>query len=179
MVAIVNFTVFNDEKSKDTVIDLIQLVDVKTEQCFSDKLNFVTVDLTKFDKKESELKTLQDCWLYTLKHAETLKERPEEIKDELFINLYDSILLTKQLTQEEIETYNKSVMKLKKLSLFTDYARMEGKMEGIEIGRKEGMEIALAQVAINAAGAGMSAENISNVTGLSVEQIYKILSNKE
>lgn len=70
-------------------------------------------------------------------------------------------------------------MKLKKLSLFTDYARMEGKMEGIEIGRKEGMEIALAQVAINAAGAGMSAENISNVTGLSVEQIYKILSNKE
>jgi hypothetical protein len=86
-------------------------------------------------------------------------------------------------------------MELKNLSLFTDFAKTEGmeigrnegrkigRNEGIKIGEKRGekrgMGIALAQVVINAAGTGMPVKDISDFTGLSVKQIYKILSNKK
>jgi predicted transposase/invertase (TIGR01784 family) len=187
IVAVINFSMLKGEekskKFKDIVTDCMQLMSVKTKRCFSDKLNFVIVDLTNFNKEESELETVQDYWLYTLKHAETLNKRPETIKDKLFIDLYNSILLTQKLTQEEIKTYKDSVMELKQLSSFTE----EAKMEGIEIGEKRGEKRgerrgekrAYAQVAINAFGTGMSVESISALTGLSVKQVYKILSNKK
>ncbi|MDR1339197.1 MAG: Rpn family recombination-promoting nuclease/putative transposase [Prevotellaceae bacterium] len=207
MVAIVNFPMLKGKKTKDIVIDWVRLMSVKTKQCFSDKLNFVIVDLTKFNKEESELKTLQDCWLYTLKHAEKLKERPKKIKNKLFIDLYECILQTNKLTQEEMEIYNKSVIEMKNLGLFTDYAKMEGieigriegigigekrgieigrnegigigRSEGIGIGEKRGIEITQIQTVIAAANKGISLEDISDFTGLSVKQIYKILSNKK
>ncbi|MDR1120530.1 MAG: Rpn family recombination-promoting nuclease/putative transposase, partial [Dysgonamonadaceae bacterium] len=131
IVAIVNFPMLEgkDEESKNIVTDCIQLMSVKTKQRFSDMLNFVIVDLINFNKTESELETVQDCWLYTLKHAETLEKRPEKIRDKLLIDLYDEILRTQKLTQEEIETYKNSVMEFEKLSFFTDYSKMEGRNE--------------------------------------------------
>ncbi|MDR1341342.1 MAG: hypothetical protein LBK58_15015 [Prevotellaceae bacterium] len=66
-------------------------------------------------------------------------------------------------------------MELKNLSLFTDYAKMEGieidEKRGIEFGKKRGMETAFAQAVINVAGIGISIENISSLTGFSVKQV--------
>jgi predicted transposase YdaD len=116
-----------------------------------------------------------------------LKDRPEEIRNKLFIDLYDYILPTNKLTEEEMKEYNNSVMELESLSLFTDYAKMEGikigRNEGIEIGRNagrnEGIEIAFTQIVINAAQKGMSLADISSITALSVEQIRNILNNRK
>jgi predicted transposase/invertase (TIGR01784 family) len=191
IVAIVNFPMLGGKTSEDIVIDWVQLMSVKTKRRFSDKLNIVIVDLTKFDKSESELKTLRDYWLYTLKHAETLIKRPENMKNELFMDLYDDILRTNKLTQEEMKAYNNSVMELKNLSLFTDYAKMEGmeigekrgEKRGIEIGEKRGekrgVEIAQIQIVISAADKGISIDDISGFTGLSVERISNILENRK
>jgi predicted transposase YdaD len=109
-----------------------------------------------------------------------------------------------------MKAYNNSVMELKNLSLFTDYAKMEGmeigrnegiqigekkgekrgieigksegiqigKSEGIQIGRNEGIEIAQVQIVIGAADKGISVEDISGFTGLSVERISDILKNR-
>ncbi|MDR1170107.1 MAG: Rpn family recombination-promoting nuclease/putative transposase [Prevotellaceae bacterium] len=111
IVAIVNFPMLKSAASKNIVIERIQLMSPKTSLLlpYSNSLNFVIVDLTKFKKKASNLKTPQDYWLFTLKHAETLKTRPEKIQDELFIDLYDNILPTSKLTEKEIKEYNNSV----------------------------------------------------------------------
>jgi predicted transposase YdaD len=93
-----------------------------------------------------------------------------------------------------MKEYNNRVMELESLSLFTDYAKMEGinegieigekrgieigRNEGIEIGRNEGIEIVFTQTVINAAKKGMSLADISSITTLSVEQIRNILKNK-
>jgi hypothetical protein len=98
LVAIVNFPMIKGNISKNVVIDWIRLMSTETKQIFSEKLNFVIVDLTKFNKTLEELETSEDFWLFTLKYAETLKKRPVEIADELFIDLYDNILQTNNLT---------------------------------------------------------------------------------
>ncbi|MDR1339198.1 MAG: hypothetical protein LBK58_03995 [Prevotellaceae bacterium] len=76
---------------------------------------------------------------------------------------------------------------MKNLGLFTDYAKMEGieigriegieigEKRGIEIGRSEGIKITQIQIVIGAANKGISLEDISDFTGLSVKQIHNIL----
>ncbi|MDR1583911.1 MAG: Rpn family recombination-promoting nuclease/putative transposase [Prevotellaceae bacterium] len=195
IIAIVNFPMLMDEKEKNLVIDRIKLMSIKTNKVFSDKLNFIIMDLTKFNKKQEELKTQLDFWLYTLKYAETLKERPAEINDKLFIDLYDNILRTNKLTPEEMKAYHESVLALKDFSLFTDCAKIEGKTEGIEIGRTEGIEIgrtegikigekrgvefAYTTIILNAAANGIPVEAIASFTNLTVEQVCNILKSKK
>jgi predicted transposase/invertase (TIGR01784 family) len=168
-VAIVNFPM-----RSDTMIDWIKLMSVRTKQCFSNIVNFIIVDLTKFDRAETELKTLRDYWLYTIKHAETLKERPVTIRNELFIDLYD-ILRINKLTSNEMKAYNSSVIKMEDVGLFTTYS----KLEGIEIGRNEGIEITKTQIVISADDRGISVEDIAGFTDLSVEQVRNILANRK
>ncbi|MDR2679455.1 MAG: Rpn family recombination-promoting nuclease/putative transposase, partial [Tannerella sp.] len=116
-VATVNYPMIKGEASKETVIDWIKLIHEDTGEVFSDKLNFIIVDLTKFNKEEEELETQEDFWLYTLKHAETLEACPDKMKeDETISELYD-ILRTNKLTPEEMKAYNESVMSMESLSL--------------------------------------------------------------
>ena len=42
----------------------------------TDKLEFVFVEVAKFNKREDELETDLDKWLYLLKNMSTLPERP-------------------------------------------------------------------------------------------------------
>jgi hypothetical protein len=80
IVAIVNFPLLKDEKLKDIINGRAKLMYENTDVAISDKLNVVIVDLTKFNKKEDELKTVEDFWLYTLKYAETLSDQPDIMK---------------------------------------------------------------------------------------------------
>jgi predicted transposase/invertase (TIGR01784 family) len=189
-VAIVNFPMLKNV-SEDVVVDWIRLMSARTQRCFSDTVNFIIVDLTKFNKKETELKTVRDYWLYTLKRAETLKRCPKTIRNELFIDLYEDILRTNKLTQDEMKAYNNNVMKMEDMGLFTTYSRLEGieigekrgieigRNEGIEIGEKRGVEVTNTKIVINAADRGISIDDISGLTGLSTEQICNILANRK
>ncbi|MDR1525248.1 MAG: Rpn family recombination-promoting nuclease/putative transposase [Tannerella sp.] len=182
-VAIVNYPMIKSVAAKGMVIDRIKLMHEDTGEVFSDKLNFVIVDLTKFDKKEEELETQEDFWLYSLKHAETLAKCPDRMKeDEAIRELYD-ILRTNKLTPEEMKAYYDNVISMEKISLFTDHAKEEGieigKEEGIEIGEERGIEIATVRFVINAAGRGIPAEEIAGITELTVGQVQTILRNKK
>ena len=189
IIAITNFPMFtsNSEAYKDVVIDKVQLVSTVTKNVFSDIVNIMIVDLTRFNKKPEELKTTLDYWLYTLKYAERLTGRPDAIKGELFENLYENILRTNKLTPEEMKTYSESMEKYGDLSLFTDYSRMEGiaigekrgEKRGMAIGEKRGKEEGIAEVVLSIAENGLSVEYIAGLTKLSVEQVHAILQNKK
>jgi predicted transposase/invertase (TIGR01784 family) len=183
VIAIVNFPLIKDEKSKDTVIDWIRLMSMDTKQIFSEKLNFIIVDLTKFNKKPEDMKTIEDFWLYTLKQAETLNKRPAEINDELFIELYEDILQINKLTFEEMETYNKSILNMDDYGLFTEYAKEEGLEEGLEkgikIGRREGREEGRKEeketMIVESFKNKLPLGIISSIVGLSQDEIIAIL----
>ena len=56
---------------------VIQLMDIDTKVIFSKTLTFIYVEMPKFSKAESDLKSLLDKWLYAIKTmAETDNERP-------------------------------------------------------------------------------------------------------
>ncbi|MDR2026006.1 MAG: Rpn family recombination-promoting nuclease/putative transposase, partial [Prevotellaceae bacterium] len=197
LVAIVNFPMIKNRTSKNVVIDWIRLMSMQTKRVFSKKLNFVIVDLSKFNKKHEDLKTVEDFWLFTLKYADTLTEYPAKINDELFIDLYENILQTNKLTREELKAYNNSVLEYKNLGLFTDYAKMEGRMEGREEGRMEGkiegktegikigeergrMEGRIEEqikFVRNCYAENMSIKQIAKLTGLAEEKISSILTD--
>ena len=57
-----------------------KLLDLDTAETFTDKLNFVTVEMPHFNKNEDELETNLDKWLYLLKHLSTLERIPSVLQ---------------------------------------------------------------------------------------------------
>ncbi|MDR1169540.1 MAG: Rpn family recombination-promoting nuclease/putative transposase [Prevotellaceae bacterium] len=199
MIGILNFTLFPEKEAKNIVVEHIKLVRQKTNIVFTDKLEFVTIELPKFRKRKKNLLSLQDKWLYSLKNMEKLPECPKEFDDEILRELYENAKIN-NLTGEEMEAYSKSVMDYDDVILAVDYAKelgkkegkkegkREGKREGIEIGKKQGIEkgekqgieIGKIEERINFVQRchknGIGIEQIINLTGLAEEQVFAILA---
>jgi predicted transposase/invertase (TIGR01784 family) len=156
IISILNFNLFTEEKAKTIIIEHVKLVRQEANIIFSDKLELVTIELLKFKKKKEELTSLQDKWLYSLQNMEKLQECPEQMDEDIFKELYENAKID-NLTEEEMETYKKSVLEYDDVILAVNYAEergMEvgekrgekrgikiGKNQGIEIGEKRGIEI--------------------------------------
>ncbi len=74
IVAILDF--FFEQTVTQKVVSYYKLLDLDTHEAYSDKLNFVTVEMPHFNKQEHELETNLDKWLYLLKHLGTLERIP-------------------------------------------------------------------------------------------------------
>ncbi len=74
IIAILDF--FFEQTITQKVVSYYKLLDLDTAETFTDKLNFITVEMPHFTKQEHELKTNLDKWLYLLKHLSTLERIP-------------------------------------------------------------------------------------------------------
>jgi predicted transposase/invertase (TIGR01784 family) len=187
MIGILNFTLFPEKAAKNTVVEYIKLVRQKTNIVFTDKLEFVTIELPKFRKKLTELLTIQDKWLYSLKNMEKLPECPKEFDEKILKELYENAKIN-NLTGEEMEAYSKSIMDYDDVILAMNYAEekgeKKGEKKGIKIGEKKGekrgIEKGKNEERINFVQRcyknGISIEQIINLTGLAKEQISAILA---
>jgi len=85
--------------------------DTKTHERDLEDLSYAFVELPKFKKTEDELKTLEDMWLYLLKHAPEMnaisKDSPPEIR-KAYATLKES-----NWTQKEKEAYTEVEIALK------------------------------------------------------------------
>ena len=103
LVAILDFNLFEDIKEDEEYsVERVQLVRKKTNTVYSDKLEFIFVELPKFKKTEEELKTRFDKWLFILKNLSGLKERPVSIQGMIFeqYNLFGYQLTLKQVSTD-------------------------------------------------------------------------------
>jgi predicted transposase/invertase (TIGR01784 family) len=164
-IAIANFILFDDEHA----VGFISLVRENTWKKVSNKLNFITVELPKFNKKLKELQTAMDNWLFCLKYLPTLEEQPIEIKGTIFDKLFEAAEINK-LTPGDMRTYNRSVTKDPDVRLAMDYSRKMGKEEG----REEGLLFKGMEIAINLLKINMPVKDIAKVTGLTPTQIQQI-----
>ncbi|MDR1864894.1 MAG: Rpn family recombination-promoting nuclease/putative transposase [Bacteroidales bacterium] len=108
VVSVLNFNLFKEKEAREFVIEWVQLVRMKANRVFSEKLKFVFIELPKFKKELDDLTTLMDCYLYSLKHIEDFKERPAALNHEVFDLMFE-ILRKDKLNSEEMETYKKSM----------------------------------------------------------------------
>jgi len=166
LVAILDFIIFDEPEDENHVVEHVRLLRERTKTVYSDKLNFVFVELPKFKKEAHELKTNVDRWLFSLKNLSKLDSRPVEVQGKIFEKLF-KLAEIKQLTPKEMETYNKSILEYQDIRRIANYTREEGREEG----RKEGLNRKSIEIARNCLKEGLSIEFIAKITGLSSEQI--------
>ena len=182
IVSILNFNVFKEEETKDIVIEQVYLYRGKAKMPYSEKLNLVFVELPKFNKKIKELKANTDWWLFLLKHTFELKTPPSEITGEIF-KIFLEEAKKEYLTQEEMETYAKSLRQSYEVMDIANFARVEGekrgRMEGRKEGRKEGRMEGLIEgekrIARKLLQKGMVIDEILSITSLTRGQIKELL----
>ena len=142
---------------------------------------------------KEECTTFLDCWIYNLKHMETLEKMPFEAQHKIFKRLAE-IADSKSLTKEEQEKYDNSMMVMwdnyavykhaeeKGMEKGIEKGRKEGKEEGKEEGRKEGIEEGIVkgvkkrnkEIALNLLAYNTPIDVIAKSTGLSIDEIKKL-----
>lgn len=155
----------------------VQLMDVFTKQVFYDKLTFIYLEMPKFNKSEDELVTMFDKWLFVLRNLSRLMERPAALQDRVFTRLFEAAEIAK-FTKEQYEAYEESLKVYRDWQNTIVTAEQKGMAKGLEKGLAEG--IAKGRMEQNIANArsmklaGLDHEIISQVTGLSKDEIDKL-----
>jgi predicted transposase/invertase (TIGR01784 family) len=144
-----------------------------TGEIFYDKLGYTYVELIKFVKKDTELETDLDRWLYVLKHLSQMDKIPVYLRKPIFEKLF-SIAEYTNLTKEEKTMYDSSLKYKWDNKNVLDYAVKEGIEKGIAQGMAQGkLEEAIA-IARELKKEGLAIEFISKTTKLSIEEIEKL-----
>ena len=179
-VALLNFDMKDDAFEKEQIRHHVQLCDTATHKVFYDKLEFIYVEIAKFDKSLEELETLYDKWLYVLKNLSKLDNRPKELRDRVFDRLFEESEIAK-FTPLELREYEDSKKAYRDIKNSIDTAKREGIEEGMEKGIKKGIEIGQKQEherLLNTARAlfasGMSLEQVRNFTGLTESELKQL-----
>jgi len=169
LVAILDFILFDEfDDDKEQVIESVHFVRERTKTLYSDKLNMIFVELPKFRKTEKELGTNTDKWLFSLKNMSKLKECPAALRGKIFEKLFE-LAEIKQLTQEDMETYRKSILEYQDVRDAVDYAREEAFEKGREVEK-----ITIIQKCLQK---NITIEDIIDLTGYSKDQIIRYTVN--
>ena len=167
----------------------VKLMEVDTHEVFYDKLTYIYVEIPKFDKKETELVTMYDKWMYVLKNLSKLMQRPAALQERVFTRLFE---------QAEIAKFNKQDQKLYEDSMnaYRDivnairtaekkkYAEgeaeglakglVEGRAKGLFEGRAEGRAEGIVEVAKKMLDKGMAAALVAEMTGLPLDKVSNL-----
>ena len=195
--ALLNFDMNEEAFEKEKIRHSVQLCDTATHKVFYDKLEFIYVEIAKFNKSLEELETLYDKWLYALKNLYKLTQRPKALCDKVFDRLFEEAEIARFTPQEQRE-YEASKMAYRDIKNSIDTAKREGKEEGLaegmekglaegmEKGLAEGMEKGLAEgmekgmnkrsleIARKMLANGMDAATVMEITGLSEIQLQQL-----
>lgn len=156
--------IFDDHKQEK---ELLHIVELKNQHCevFYEKLKFIYIELPKFKKKEEDLQTHFDKWIFVLTHLSKLQDRPKKLQERVFARLFEEAEIAK-FTREEREAYEESLKYYRDIKNVVDTSKAEGIKEGVE---KRNFEIAK-ELKNN----GVSIEIIIKSTGLSEEEINNL-----
>ncbi|TAH03794.1 MAG: Rpn family recombination-promoting nuclease/putative transposase [Sphingobacteriales bacterium] len=130
-----------------------KIIDVETNQNYIKDIEFNFIELPKFNKKESELESVIDQWVYFIKNAENLEVIPESLKDKGLKFAYEDAD-KHNWTKAELEAY--------------DYVLMR---EQDDRGRLTKVQKDIARKLIKR---GRQNSEIAEDTGLTIEQIEKL-----
>jgi predicted transposase/invertase (TIGR01784 family) len=117
--------------------------------------------MPRFKKREEDLVTHFDKWLYVLKNLPKLQARPQKLQEKVFEKLFAEAELAK-LTPDEMRTYEES------LKVYRDNYSV------IETAKREGANEKELEIARRLKQKGVDIQIIAETTGLTKEQIEKL-----
>ena len=110
-----------------------------------------------------------DCWIYIVKNMNMFEQMPFSEKYPVFRKLAEIGDLRK-LSREELELYDEDIKNMRDI-----YAtRKFDEKKGMEIGMAKGMEKEKLATARRLLSMGLSDEQVSTATELSLEEIQKL-----
>jgi predicted transposase/invertase (TIGR01784 family) len=177
-VGILDFVFPDDEYPDECLHHEVKLMDTKDKHVFYDKLTFVYLEMPKFNKREDELVTMFDKWLYALRNLTRLMERPAALQERIFSRLFEQAEIAK-LNSMELFAYEESVKVYRDLINVVRTAERKaearaearGRAEGRAQGRNEGIEETRKDNARRMKADGMDISLIAKYTGLREEEI--------
>ena len=173
-VGILNFEFPGKEYPADSFRHEIKLKDVEDNHVFYDKLTFVYLEMPKFNKREDELQTMFDKWMFVLHNLSRLLDRPKALQDRIFAKLFEQAEIAKY-SEAERRQYEES-----KKEYWDYYSTMqtahkkgveEGKALGRAEGRAEGIDEAKREAARRMKSKGFTEQDIADITGLDIEYV--------
>jgi len=191
-VGIVNFE-FTDDKDSDTYYSHeVKLLDTHNHSVFYEKLTFFYIELPKFRKSVGELETMLDKWTYVMCNLEQLEERPAELCEPVFDQLFEQAEIA-NLSRQEYLNYEDNLKHERDSQNIFDFSvkkAMEkglnqGLAQGLEQGLKQGLQQGMEQgvltgkreLIIRLMTHGMSLEQIAVYLDLEIPQIQQIIQN--
>ena len=202
VIAILGFVFEDDEDEPEKYRYDVKLTDIVTHKVFYDKLTFIYLAMPKFNKELDQIETHFEKWMFLLKNLKNLDDHPDEFREYIFERLFEAAEVAK-LSQTEYLQYVENIKNIRDwnncfdtaLSRATVKATEKGMKKGMKKGIKEGLEKGIKMgmekgikkgikkgiekerevVVINCNNAGFSLEVISKITGLTIEEIQKIL----
>ena len=144
----------------------VKLMEVDTKKVFYDKLTYVYVEIPKFNKKEEDLDTMFDKWMYVLKNLSALMERPAKLQERVFTRLFEQAEIAK-FSPQELMQYEESMDAYRDIVNAINTAKKDSYAEGREDGREQ-RNLELAKMMKEK---GIATKDICEMTGLSKEQI--------
>ena len=133
---------------------------------FYEKLTYIYIELPHFIKKESELITQLDRWLYFIKNLEDFEEIPSIFKTEVFEKAFEKAELAK-FKPGEMDAYEGNLKDFRVTHNVITTAYSDGEIKGRQEGRQEGILDMAKKLVLSV----MDIEKISQITGISEQEL--------
>ena len=173
VVCIMNFMPKEHEVTKFRT-DVV-LREKSSDSIFSDKLRFIYLSLPFFDKSEEECETGFEKWIYVLKYMEVLERLPFTAQKKIFDHLA-KLADVRCLSSEEQEKYDESIKAADDYYGVLMSYYMNGIEEGVAKGEARGSHHKSLEIAKKMMAKGMDENTIMEITGLTQEEIRKLIS---
>lgn len=164
-IGILDFT-FDDYENEPEKNEVVHTIKLKNQygKNFYEKLTYIYLEMPNFKMSESSLNTRLDKWLYFIKHLEDFQTIPSIFSDEVFTNAFEKAEIAK-FEQKDLDKYEYSLKIYRDLKGVIDTAFGEGKLEGkLEVAKALKLK-------------GISNQEITELTGLTIDEINKILGS--
>ena len=153
----------------------VALREKSSDSMFSDKLRFIYLSLPFFDKSEEECETGFEKWIYVLKYMEVLERLPFTAQKKIFDHLA-KLPDVRFLSSEEREKYDESIKAADDYYGVLMSYYMNGIDEGVAKGEARGSHHKSLEIAKKMMAKGMDENTIMEITGLTQEEIRKLIS---
>lgn len=174
-----NWTSENIESKLSPFVSTYRYTEVETKDELGDGTNLVFVDLYSFKKKLNECISLDELWLYSIKNMFDLETCPDQVQGTEVEDLFIRSELAKMTVEQRLK-YEEDIMTendirnsiAEQLEDAREAATIIGKAEGRVEGRAEGRIEAIRKMA----DSGLTAEQISSIMEMPLEDIKKIIA---
>ncbi|MBQ3691650.1 MAG: Rpn family recombination-promoting nuclease/putative transposase [Bacteroidales bacterium] len=181
VIGVLNFVIDDNPDHTEVVTHAKIRYDEYDKELYSDKLEFINIEMPKFQKSEDELENMLDKWFFAMKNLYHLADRPKALREAIFKRLFNLAEISKY-KPNELLAYRDSLKDYRDYYNTIDFAEIKGRKEGREEGRAEGLVEGITkgaqskayEIARQMLADGISIDMIAKYTKLSQEEIKKI-----